>query len=193
MKKEKPLYEKEVSFEDGGFDDVLILHSAIWYDYIKDNAEWINTDYFNGQEFAEDFENLGEKIKEKEEENKKALEKLQRELKEIKMKPIRTKDLIKEKVIIADYVYWKDFRKEIDTLFEKIIGNHSPQDSESLAHHDEHHGNLVDEGSNPSPGGNQNHSPTEQMNRANLSGEQLTAVNMHDSAPADNQNQEGKA
>ena len=45
------------------FNDPLTIHSQIWYDYIKDNAEWIKTDYFDGQQFAIDFENLGDKIK----------------------------------------------------------------------------------------------------------------------------------
>ena len=46
------------------FEDPLTLHGAIYYDWIKDNIEWHKDEYFNGQEFLEDFEKLGDKIKE---------------------------------------------------------------------------------------------------------------------------------
>ena len=49
---------------------------------------------------------------------KEFIRRLKEGLKKIKMKPLRTEELMKNKVIIADYVYWKDFREEIDRLFE---------------------------------------------------------------------------
>lgn len=54
---------------------------------------------------------------------KQAIQEALKELKEkVKNTPIKTEDIVNNKIIIADYIYWKDFREILDTTFKKHFG-----------------------------------------------------------------------
>jgi len=87
------------------FNDPLTIHSQIWYDYIKDNAEWIKTDYFDGQQFAIDFENLGDKIKQAKSET---------------LKQVFEDELIFLNKLKFNFNNFPETRREIDNRIEEL-------------------------------------------------------------------------
>lgn len=108
MKNKEEIIEEV--FKEADFSLASTLHSALWYDWIKDNAEHMNTDWFNGREFAEQFEELGEKIIEME---KKLT--LQEQNFQLKIKECEKK-LKKEYVLIPKY-----YAKNILILLNNMV------------------------------------------------------------------------